>query len=144
MAVQHLFQLVPANRGREGVADTNPLAAGAVLVSPYFYSFGAACTHHGFTDQVFSEAYLACQVDRRPKMIRGKRYVFVRIPEQRFFGFEELTVLGHAVQMATTERTLLDAPDRPRYAGGIRNCDDSLVGEPLPGKQDPYSERTRH
>ena len=34
-----LFQLVPADRGREGVADTNPLAAGAVLVSPYFYSF---------------------------------------------------------------------------------------------------------
>ncbi|MCG8556562.1 MAG: type IV toxin-antitoxin system AbiEi family antitoxin domain-containing protein [Proteobacteria bacterium] len=27
-----LFQLVPADRGREGVADTNPLAAGAVLV----------------------------------------------------------------------------------------------------------------
>ncbi|MCG8556396.1 MAG: hypothetical protein MJD61_14065, partial [Proteobacteria bacterium] len=41
------------------------------------------------------------------------------IPEQRFFGFEELTVLGHAVQMATTERALLDALDRPRYAGGI-------------------------
>ena len=48
-----LFQLVPAARGREGVADTNPLAAGAVLVSPYFFSFGTACTHHGLTEQVF-------------------------------------------------------------------------------------------
>ena len=56
-----LFQLVPAARGREGVADTNPLAAGAALVSPYFYSFGTACTHHGLTEQVFSEVYLACQ-----------------------------------------------------------------------------------
>ena len=28
-----LFQLIPADRGPEGVADTNPLAAGAVLVS---------------------------------------------------------------------------------------------------------------
>ena len=37
-----LFLLVPARRGREGVADMNPLAAGAVLVSPYFYSFGTA------------------------------------------------------------------------------------------------------
>ena len=60
-----LFQLVPADRGREGVADTNPLAAGAVLVSPYFYSFGTACTHHGLTEQVFSEVYLACQEQRR-------------------------------------------------------------------------------
>ena len=114
-----LFQLVPADRGREGVADTNPLVAGSVLVSPYFYSFGTACTHHGLTEQVFSEVYLACQEDRRPATIRGKRYVFVQIPEQRFFGFEELAALGHPVQMATAERALLDAIDRPRYAGGM-------------------------
>ncbi len=114
-----LFQLVPADRGREGVADTNPLAAGAVLVSPYFYSFGTACTHHGLTEQAFSEVYLACQEQRRPETLRDKRYVFVHVPESRFFGFEEITVLGHAVQMATTERAVLDAIDRPRYAGGI-------------------------
>jgi predicted transcriptional regulator of viral defense system len=114
-----LFQLVPADRGREGVADTNPLAAGAVLVSPYFYSFGTACTHHGLTEQVFSEVYLACQAERRSETIRDKRYVFVHVAEQRFFGFEWISVLGHAVQMATTERALLDAIDRPRYAGGI-------------------------
>lgn len=114
-----LFQLVPADRGREGIADTNPLAAGSVLISPYFYSFGTACTHYGFTEQVFSEVYLACQEDRRPESIRDKRYVFVQVPERRFFGFEEIAVLGHTVQMATPERALLDAIDRPRYAGGI-------------------------
>jgi predicted transcriptional regulator of viral defense system len=114
-----LFQLVPATRGREGIADTNPLAAGAVLASPYFFSFGTACTHYGLTEQVFSEVYLACQQDRRPETIRDRRYVFVLVPERRFFGFEESTVLGHAVQMATLERALLDAIDRPRYAGGI-------------------------
>lgn len=114
-----LFQLIPADRGREGVADTNPLAAGAALVSPYFYSFGTACTHHGLTEQVFSEVYLACQEERRSETIRDKRYVFVHVAELRFFGFEETSVLGHAVQMATIERALLDAIDRPRYAGGI-------------------------
>lgn len=114
-----LFLLVPARRGREGVADMNPLAAGAVLVSRYFYSFGTACTHHGLTEQVFSEVYLACQVHRRPKTIRDRRYVFVHVPEQRFFGFEEVAVLGQAVQMATVERAVLDAIDRPRYTGGI-------------------------
>ena len=118
-AAPGLFQLVPAARGREGVADTNPLAAGAVLVSPYFFSFGTACTHHGLTEQVFAEVYIACQERRRPEMIRGKRYVFVHVPAARFFGFEETTVLGEPVQMATVERALLDAIDRPRYAGGI-------------------------
>ena len=114
-----VFQLIPANRGREGVADTNPLAAGAVLVAPYFYSFGTACTHHGLTEQVFSEVYLACLKQRRPENIRDKRYVFVHVPEPRFFGFEKINALGHAVHMATTERAVLDAIDRPRYAGGI-------------------------
>jgi predicted transcriptional regulator of viral defense system len=114
-----LFLLVPAARGREGVADMNPLAAGAVLVSPYFYSFGTACTHHGLTEQVFSEVYLACQEHRRPETIRDKRYVFLHVPEPRFFGFEEIAVLGQSVQMATAERAALDAIDRPRFAGGI-------------------------
>ena len=114
-----LFQLVPADRGREGVADTHPLTAGAVLIDPYFFSFGTACTHHGLTEQAFAEVYLACQQRRRPETIRGKRYVFVYVPEERFFGFAETNVLGQPVQMAIIERALLDAIDRPRYAGGI-------------------------
>ena len=114
-----LFQLVPASRGRAGVADTNPLAAGAVLIAPYFFSFGTACTHHGLTEQVFAEVYVACQERRPPEYVSGKRYMFVHVPEQRFFGFNEIRVLGHPVQMATVERALLDAIDRPRYAGGI-------------------------
>ena len=114
-----LFMLVPAERGREGVADTNPLVPGAVLVSPYFYSFGTACTHHGLTDQVFSEVYLACQEHRRSETIRDTRYVFVHVPEPRFFGFQGIEVLGHHVQMATAERAMLDSIDRPRCAGGI-------------------------
>lgn len=114
-----LFQLVPANRGREGVADTNPLAAGAVLVAPYFFSFGTACTHHGLTEQVFAEVYVVCREHRRPETIRGKRYVFIHVPGRRFFGIDDIRVLGHPVRMAKVERALLDAIDRPRYAGGI-------------------------
>ena len=115
-----LFQLVPADRGVEGIGDTNPLVAGALLVDPYFYSFGTACTHHGFTEQVFAEVYVACQVDRRPETIRGVRYVFAQIDERRFFGFEDAKVLDADVKMATKERALLDAIDRPSHAGGIR------------------------
>lgn len=114
-----LFQLVPADRGREGVGDTHPLVAGAALVTPAFFSFGTACTYHGLTEQVFAEVYLACLERRRPEIIRGKRYVFVQLPGNRFFGQTRTLVLGQPVQMATLERALLDAVDRPRYAGGI-------------------------
>jgi predicted transcriptional regulator of viral defense system len=114
-----LYQFVPAERGQDGVADTNPLAAGALLISPYFFSFGTACTYHGLTDQVFSEVSLVTRARRRPRFVRGKRYVFVPVAEDRFFGFGEVNVLGVTVQMATVERALIDALDRPRYAGGI-------------------------
>src|SRR5947207_11672673 len=53
-----LYRLIPAERGPDGVADTNPLAAGAALGLPYYYSFGTACTHHGLTEQVFAEVYM--------------------------------------------------------------------------------------
>ena len=114
-----LYQIVPPDRGREGVPDLHPLTAGAALVSPYFFSFGTACTHHGLTEQAFAEVYLACLAHRRPEVVRGKRYVFVTLPERLFFGFKETRVLGQPVQMATLERALLDAIARPRYAGGI-------------------------
>jgi len=114
-----VYQLVPAERGREGVGDTNPLAAGAVLVSPYFFSFGTACTQHGLTEQVFSEVFVVTRARRKPQIVRGKRFVFVPVPEERFFGFAEQQILGEPVRIATIERALVDALDRPRYAGGI-------------------------
>jgi predicted transcriptional regulator of viral defense system len=114
-----LYQFVPAERGRDGVADTHPLAAGALLVSPYFFSFGTACTHHRLTEQVFSEVYLVTRARRRALLMRGKRFVFVPVAEEKFFGFTEVKVLGATVTMATVERALVDALYRPRYAGGI-------------------------
>jgi len=114
-----LFQLIPADRGREGVGDTNPLAVGALLADPYFYSYGTACTHHGFTEQVFAQAYVVCRASRRPVRVRDTQFVFMAVAESRFFGFEDTDVLGSVVHMATKERALLDAVDRPAYAGGI-------------------------
>lgn len=114
-----LFRLVPATRGREGVVDANPLTVGAVLVEPYFFSFGTACTYHGLTEQVFVEVYIACLERRRPVVVRDKRYVFVEVPEPRFFGFTGQNVLAEPVQMATLERAVLDALDRPQHAGGL-------------------------
>jgi predicted transcriptional regulator of viral defense system len=114
-----LFRLIPAARGPEGVADTNPLAAGAALVHPSFFSFGTACSFHGLTEQAFSEVYIACQKRLRPRTIRDTRYVFVDVGEKRFFGSTDADVLGEVVPMATRERALLDAIDRPQFAGGL-------------------------
>jgi predicted transcriptional regulator of viral defense system len=127
-----VFQLVPADRGPDGISDTNALAAGALLVSPYFYSFGTASTHYGFTEQVFTEAYVACRAAKRPASVRGTRFVFVRMSEERFFGFDKVEVLGEEVKMATRERALLDAIDRPQLAGGLPEVS-RIVARATPG-----------
>lgn len=126
-----LFLFIPADRGREAVADTNPLLAGAALVDPYFFSFGTACTHHGLTEQVLAEVYLACRARRRSERIRDVRYVFAHVGEKRFFGFADASVLGVTVRMATPERALLDALDRPHYAGGLGEVS-RMVGRSVP------------
>src|SRR5262245_37277830 len=113
------YLLISADRGREGVGDTNPLAAGSVLVDPYFYSFGTACTYHGLTEQVFSQIYVACRARRETRAVRETPYVFIYESASRFFGFRELSVLGTRVKMATLERALIDAVDRPECAGGL-------------------------
>ncbi len=114
-----VYRLVPADRGREGVGDTNPLIAGIFLKKPFFYSYGTACSHHGLTRQAFTEFAVACRERRRPAISQGIRYVFIHQPESRFFGFELVKILGETYPMATRERAMLDALDHPELAGGI-------------------------
>lgn len=114
-----VFQLIPAERGREAVADTNPFLDVEIFRQPAFYSYGTACSHYGFTDQVFTEMYVATTKPRPSEDIRGKKYVFAMMKKERFFGFEKIAVLGTQAILATPERALLDALDRPQYAGGL-------------------------
>jgi predicted transcriptional regulator of viral defense system len=114
-----LFLVVPADRGPQGIADTNPLSVGAQLVTEYFYSFATACSFHHLTEQAFTTVYLVCRRSQPARRVRDTHYVFVGVPSDRFFGFEPVSVLGSKVQMATVERAVLDAASRPRYAGGV-------------------------
>jgi len=114
-----IFQFIPAERGLEAVGDTNPFLEQNAFQQPIFYSFGNACSHYGFTDQVFAEMYVASATRHSPIVVRGKKYVFAFTPKQRFFGFENVNVLERQVPMALPERAILDALDRPQLAGGL-------------------------
>jgi len=114
-----VFLVVPADRGPEGIPEMNPLVAGAQLAPEYFFSYGTACSYHHLTEQVFMTVFVACRRPPTTRIVRGTEYVLVRVPDDRFFGFDPVDVLGAKVNMATFERTLLDAVDKPQYAGGI-------------------------
>ena len=113
------FRFIPADRGPQGIPDSNPFIVSSVLPENHFFSYGTACSHYGFTKQLFAEFYAANLKYSKRLTIRGTDYVLTKISEQQFFGFERTKVLSEPVVMATKERALLDALDRPQYAGGL-------------------------
>ena len=115
------YELIPAERGEHAFPDTNPLFIGSTLVEPYYFSFATAAFYHGLSTQASATVYLATSVrrGRRLYQVRGKAYRLVFQPPHKFFGAVGLDAYGSRVSMATVEKTVVDALDRPEYAGDI-------------------------
>lgn len=113
------YRLIPADRGVEGVPDLDPYRVEDVIQGPHFFSYATACKHHGFTDQVFPRYYVAVPRQRPKLALAGVEVVFVQVQEEHLFGWETVEIYRRPVPMADPPRALLDALDRPRYAGGI-------------------------
>lgn len=114
------YRLIPADRGVEGVPDLDPYRVEDVIQGPHFFSYATACKHHGFTDQVLPRYYVAVPRQRPKITLQGVEIVFVQVREEHvLFGWETVEIYGRPVPMADPPRALLDALDRPRYAGGI-------------------------
>jgi predicted transcriptional regulator of viral defense system len=115
------YELIPAERGEQAFPDTNPLFIGSALVEPYYFAFATAAFYHGLSTQASATVYLATSVrtSRRLYQVRGKAYRLVYQPPVKFFGAVEVDAYGSSVNMAEPEKTVVDALDRPEYAGDI-------------------------
>jgi predicted transcriptional regulator of viral defense system len=115
------YELIPAERGEHAFPDTNPLFIGSTLVRPYYFSFATAAFFHGLSTQAAATVYIAttARKGRRRLTVRGKTYRLVLQPTHKFFGAAEVVAYGSPVMMAQPEKTVLDALDRPTYAGDI-------------------------
>ncbi len=116
-----VYELIPAERGEHAFPDTNPLFIGSALVEPYYFSFATAAYFHGLSTQAAATVYLATSALPRRRLIhlRGKDYRLVHQPPHKFFGDVEVDAYGSPVRMAGPEKTVVDALDRPEYAGDI-------------------------
>jgi predicted transcriptional regulator of viral defense system len=115
------YELIPAERGEHAFPDTNPLFIGSVLIEPYYFSFATAAYFHGLSTQAPATVYIATSVrtGRRLYQVRGKEYRLVFQPQHKFFGAIGVDAFGSRVRMAGPEKTVVDALDRPEYAGDI-------------------------
>jgi predicted transcriptional regulator of viral defense system len=115
------YELIPAERGEHAFPDTNPLFVGSTLVQPYYFSYATAAFFYGLSTQASAAVYLATTVRTRSRtyQVRGKEYRLVLQPSAKFFGAAEVDAYGSRVWMAEPEKTIVDALDRPEYAGDI-------------------------
>jgi predicted transcriptional regulator of viral defense system len=115
------YELIPAERGEHAFPDTNPLFIGSTLVTPYYFSYATAAFFYGLSTQASATVYIATTAydGRRLRTVRGKTYRLVVQPAHKFFGEVEVEAYGSSVMMARPEKVLVDALDRPAYAGDI-------------------------
>ncbi|MGD8969249.1 MAG: type IV toxin-antitoxin system AbiEi family antitoxin [Anaerolineae bacterium] len=115
------YELIPAERGEYAFPDPNPLFIGSTLVDPYYFSYATAAFFYGLSTQASATVYIATTVrkGRRLLTVRGKPYRLVVQPGHKFFGASEVDAYGSSVMMAEPEKTVVDALDRPAYAGDV-------------------------
>jgi predicted transcriptional regulator of viral defense system len=101
------------------------VAAAALLRSEPYYLGGLwAFTHHGLTEQQHASTIDAFVARRRSAIFRRPARLALHVvrTELLSYGIATVEVERMPVNVSDVERTLLDALDHPRLAGGMRRA----------------------
>jgi predicted transcriptional regulator of viral defense system len=83
------------------------------LGMPYYLSWHTALFHYGLLEQQSSTIFCAVPRRKRSAEFHGFAVRFVTLRHDRFFGIEPASGYGGTVRIATVEKALLDALERP-------------------------------
>ena len=112
------YLLIPPEMGPDALGETNVLALASRIAAPYYFGYGTAATHYGFTTQHRHVVWLVTPVRARHRRVLDTDVRIVNPIERKFFGFAPVDVLGYTVTMSDREKTVIDCIDRPNLAGG--------------------------
>ena len=113
------YMLLPPNRGPENLGENNPLALAAAAITPSYIGWWSAAAFHGFTTQKPMTVSVAVLRASTMHTIENTEIKFVKVLEQKFFGFKEYDVYGRNVTISDPEKTVIDCIDHPDISGGI-------------------------
>lgn len=91
----------------------------ASLVEPYYLAYATALHYYGYTERVPEPIIIATTRRKRPVTVDDRTYRFVTLTPYKFFGYETISLLGEAVQMAEREKAIADGFDHPELVGGV-------------------------
>ena len=112
------YLLIPPEMGPEALGESNILALASRIADPYYFGYGTAAKHYGFTTQHRQVIRLVTPVRTRNRRVLDTEVRIVNSVQRKFFGFGPVDVLGYSVMMSDREKTVIDCIDRPSLAGG--------------------------
>lgn len=121
------YLIVPLEAGESGEYTEHEFVIASHLADPMYISYWSALNYHELTEQVPLTVY-AATTERVPiREIHNITYRFVTLTDSKFFGFDEIAVRSHSVNIATVEKALADCADHPEHCGGITELAKALV-----------------
>ena len=112
------YLLIPPEMGPDALGESNVLALASRIAEPYYFGYGTAAMHYGFTTQRRQVIQLVTPVRTRNRRVLDTEVRIVNPVSRKFFGLGPVDVLGYTVMMSDREKTAIDCIDRPDLAGG--------------------------
>ena len=112
------YLLIPPEMGPDAVGESNVLALASRIAEPYYFGYGTAATHYGFTTQHRQAIRLVTSVRTRNRRVLDTEVRIVNPVPRKLFGSVPVDVLGYTVMMSDREKTAIDCVDRPELVGG--------------------------
>lgn len=114
------YLIIPLTAGEESVYTAHEYLIAAHVASPMYIGYYTALSHHGLTEQVPRTVYVVTPSRAQNREIHGVPYRTTTVTEQKFFGFEPVSIDGTTVHVSDVAKTLVDCADHPEFCGGLR------------------------
>lgn len=127
-ASRGVYILVPLSSPHPDIAPEDPWAMAMELFSPCYISGFSAAEYWDLTEQVFNTLVVFTTHHQRKSTRRMVHIHFRihRIPERELFGTKKIWRNNIPLHVADRHRTVIDALDIPKLAGGGRHMMDIL------------------
>jgi len=121
-----VYQLQPAKTGLDPYPTADKFVVSGQFAADSFIAYGSAAEYHGLTTQLFQNVLLATTRRRNQMFLPKLKIQLILIDPINFVGFQKITKAPD-VSVATIERTLIDAINRPELCGGISDVREILI-----------------
>lgn len=113
------YLILPLEAGAKPNFTEHEFVIASHFVNPYYISYWSALNYYGLTEQVPRTVFVATTKRKLKTEAMGVTFKFITIKDAKFFGFKEILISNHMVNIAEMEKSIIDCLDMPRNCGGV-------------------------